>query len=67
MKEMWFGREEYRIILIVEETDCKSTEERNKKIFLTLVEILLSAKKMYNPFAIYYISIPSHVLSSRAA
>lgn len=50
---MGSGREEYEIILVIADSDCKSIERRNrKKIFLTAVEILLSAKKIYNPYTI---------------
>lgn len=68
MKEEWFDREEDGITLITEDSDCKSTEVRNRKmILLTIVEILLRAKKIYNPCAIHYISVSSHVLGEGAA
>lgn len=67
MKEVWFGREEPGITLIIEDIDYRSAEKRNRKIFLTVVEILLSAKKIHKPYAIYYVSLSSHTLGIRAA
>lgn len=53
VKEVGFGREEYELTLIIADSDCKSTGRRNReKIFLTAAEILLCAKKIYNPYAI---------------
>lgn len=46
MKEGWFDREEDRITLITEDSDCKSTEVRNRKmILLTIVEFCLELRR----------------------